>query len=183
MAKAEHIEVIARGVWIADNHLLVCRNVARGYRFLPGGHVEPGESAAAALAREMIEEADLPVAVGGLLAAVEAVFEQPRRKDPNQTKQHHELNLIFWMSLREADAQLSEGPLPGAIPGGLPGVVSREEKIAFDWVPLNSIIGPSASAELLPHGLAEHLAGALAPPPDDAGSSTPRGGHWGSIIS
>jgi ADP-ribose pyrophosphatase YjhB (NUDIX family) len=41
------IEVIARGVMFHEEHVLLCQNCKHGYYYLPGGHVEPGEAAAA----------------------------------------------------------------------------------------------------------------------------------------
>src|SRR5262249_44925533 len=41
-----HIEVIARGVIRRGRFVLACRNVKKGYVYLPGGHVEFGETAA-----------------------------------------------------------------------------------------------------------------------------------------
>ena len=53
--------------------LLVLRGTdpGRGLWSIPGGRVEPGESHAAALAREMREETGLDVVVGELLGVVE----------------------------------------------------------------------------------------------------------------
>ena len=50
------IEIIARGALICSRRLLLCRNRKHGHVFLPGGHVEFGEPARAALEREMREE-------------------------------------------------------------------------------------------------------------------------------
>ena len=49
---APAIEIIVRGVCLSRGHLLVCRNVSRGNVYLPGGHVEWGESSPSALRRE-----------------------------------------------------------------------------------------------------------------------------------
>ncbi len=55
------IEVIARGLCIRDGKVLLCRHIKQAYNYLPGGHVEFGESATDALAREMMEEAGVAV--------------------------------------------------------------------------------------------------------------------------
>ncbi len=67
--------------------VLLCRNVKHGYYYLPGGHVEFGESAAEALVREIEEETGLRASVGSMVLASEHVFEAKRR--------HHEVNLVF----------------------------------------------------------------------------------------
>jgi 8-oxo-dGTP diphosphatase len=46
------------------------REPSRGLWSLPGGRVEPGESEAAAVAREVLEETGLPVRVGPLVGRV-----------------------------------------------------------------------------------------------------------------
>lgn len=131
-----HIEVIARGLLASHGHTLICFNrplaelpslprpgrplPPRCYGYLPGGHVEPGESAAAALAREFIEEANLPVRVGPLLAVYENQF-------PAEEPAHHEVLLVFHVEHRATRrAAASSGP---------PEVRSVEPDICFHWVP------------------------------------------------
>lgn len=111
------IEVIARGVWIRDGAVLFCRSVAKGYFYLPGGHVEHGEPAASALAREMVEETGLAVQVGPLLLVSEHVFRQ-------DGKERHEINLAFAMSAAFHVEQIT----------------SREPDIAFDWIDLAAVV-------------------------------------------
>lgn len=91
MAHKPHIESIVRGLALRSGHILFCRDRAGGYCYLPGGHIEPGESAAAALRRELLEETATTVRVGGLLMLQEHAFRAKR--------EHHELNLVFAMRL------------------------------------------------------------------------------------
>ncbi len=79
----------------------------------PGGRVEPGESAAEAVVREMREELGEPVSCGGLLGVVENFFSYRGRP-------HHEIGLYFPVSLRPGSRLLSgPGPFIGA-EGGVP---------------------------------------------------------------
>jgi 8-oxo-dGTP diphosphatase len=123
MGKSERpIEVIARGALLRDGHVLLCRSVEHGYSYLPGGHVEFGEAAAAAVERELEEEAGLKVRAGRLALVTEAAF-STRKKD------HHEVNLVFHVE--------PMAPLKGGNPP--PPIRSREPEIAFDWVELAAI--------------------------------------------
>jgi ADP-ribose pyrophosphatase YjhB (NUDIX family) len=110
------IEVIARGLILDGGRVLLCRNVKHGYYYLPGGHVEFGEAAAAAVARELQEECGLQVRVGECGLVTEGVFETKR-------KQHHEVNIVFHVE-----------PI-----GSLDGVKSLEAEIAFDLVELAAL--------------------------------------------
>lgn len=114
------IEILARGLLFHGERVLLCRNVKHGYRYLPGGHVEPGEAAATALAREFMEESGVRVRVGELVCVTEGGFVQ-------KGKPRHEVNLVF----------LVEHPR-GSPPTEFP---SLEPDIAFDWVALSDIPG------------------------------------------
>lgn len=116
---AKHIEVIARGVLFHHGLLLLCRETVHDYHYLPGGHVEFGESAARALEREFTEESGLTVTAGPLLMANEGTFKQDGKK-------HHEINLVFHVEH------------PGD-PADLDNVASLEDIIAFEWVDLAAI--------------------------------------------
>lgn len=53
------IDILVRGLIIHNGKILVCKKKNKRYYFLPGGHVEFGESAIKALKRELKEELDL----------------------------------------------------------------------------------------------------------------------------
>lgn len=113
-----HIEFISRGVWIHRGAVLLCRNLAGGYLYLPGGHVEPGESAAGALRREFLEETGLDPAVGEPILVMEHAFH-------DGTRNRHEWLIVFHVE------HLGETPPP---------VESLEPKIAFEWADLASVV-------------------------------------------
>lgn len=50
------IETIARGVCVRDGRLLLCRAKGGKSTYLPGGHIEFGETGRDALVREVKEE-------------------------------------------------------------------------------------------------------------------------------
>lgn len=127
----ERIELIARGVLARDGRLLVCRNVKNKHAFLPGGHVEYGESSAEALAREMREEAGIEVTVGEFLGVFESSFVQARGDKP--PKHHHELNVLFQMTVDESTV-----------------IRSLESKIEFIWLKQGD---PNDISRLLPAGI------------------------------
>lgn len=69
----EIIEVAAGVVRRADGRVLICRRTGRleGLWEFPGGKLEPGETPAQCLQRELMEELELRVHAGEALAEVE----------------------------------------------------------------------------------------------------------------
>lgn len=116
MEQPGQVEVIARGIWVDRGRVLVCRSLGHGYCYLPGGHVEPGETAAAALCREMHEETGLDIRPTGPAACFELLFEQGGRAK-------HELTLVFHVEHAAPER-----------------VDSRESHITFEWIDLAAIV-------------------------------------------
>lgn len=115
----DRIEVIARGVCVAGGKVLLCRPKAGGYTYLPGGHVEFGETSREALVREMAEETGLVAKAGELLGVVESQFDQGGRR-------HCEVSLVYRMEVEPAPDP--ERP-----------VEAREDWIVFEWCPIDRI--------------------------------------------
>lgn len=116
------VEIIARGVAVADGEILLCRAKGGSTSYLPGGHVEFGETGRQALEREVREELRAEVKVGKFLGVVENSFLQHGKK-------HAEVNLVYEMEFA--------GPKPRE---------SAEDWIEFEWRGLDSL----KSARLLP---------------------------------
>lgn len=102
------IEFIARGLAVRGGRVLLCKNVKHGYYFLPGGHVEFGETAQAAIIREMKEEAGVIAKCEEVALVAEHIFERVKRPC-------HEVNVVFHVELPDE------------------AIDSREPKIAFEW--------------------------------------------------
>ena len=133
------IETIARGVCISDGRLLLCKAKGGRTSYLPGGHIEFGETGREALVREMKEETGLAVSTGRFLGVVENSFMQ-------HGKPHAEINLVYEMALAQPDAEVS----------------AKEDWIDFLWCPL----GELRAAALLPdafNALAENPSATFAP--------------------
>lgn len=120
MPKEPKIEVIARGLFIHENKVLLCTNRKHGYHYLPGGHVEFAEQARDALKRELIEECSLESEIGPLLLTSEHAFKTKK-------KTHHEINLVFHVEHIGA---------PGRVQTE---IVSNEKSIGFEWCDLAAI--------------------------------------------
>lgn len=123
----KHIETIARGVCVRNGKVLLCYPRDRSYSYLPGGHIEFGETGREALVREMKEETGLDATAGDLLGVVESSFVQKGEK-------HCEINLIYAMEVKVKGE------------GEQRNVSSCEDWICFDWVDCDKI----DSVNLLP---------------------------------
>lgn len=113
------IETIARGVCIVGGKLLLCRAKGGATTYLPGGHIEFGETGRQALVREMKEETGLDADAGAFRGAVENAFQQ-------HGKPHAEINLVYELRLA------GDGETP-------PPVTVKEDWIEFEWRDLNDL--------------------------------------------
>ncbi len=104
-------EVLARGVCIWNGKLLLCRPRGKARSYLPGGHIEPGEGARAALVREIREELGLAGEAGAYLGTVEHHFGEGETAV-------YEFSFLFRLTLCAEDPE---------------AVVSRESAIDFFW--------------------------------------------------
>jgi 8-oxo-dGTP diphosphatase len=119
MSKGDkQIEVLARGLFVKDGRLLVCRTGKNPLTYLPGGHVEFGEAARESLKREVLEELGCRASVGRFLGTVEHRFTQ-------KGEAHHEINLVFGMTVYGLESGKS--------------VRSAEEHLGFSWLPVPKV--------------------------------------------
>ena len=110
----ENIVKIARGIIVNDEKILLCHNLTGGHYFLPGGHVEVGETPEETLKREMVEETGLEVTKIKFLLDFPNIF----LKNGANIK---EVATIFLAKIASKE------------------VVSKEDWIAFEWVPVESL--------------------------------------------
>lgn len=108
------IEYLARALIERDGRILVCRDLEHGHAYLPGGHVEFGESAGEAALRELDEECGLSGEIRAPLLSWEMRFGQGGRRK-------HELCVVFHVE-RLGDEEWPEN------------VRSREAHLAFEWI-------------------------------------------------
>jgi 8-oxo-dGTP pyrophosphatase MutT (NUDIX family) len=133
MKQEAQVEVIARGVCIMQNQILLCFGRKSGIAYLPGGHIDFGETAREALVRENREELGKDSQAGRFLGCCEHRFVQ--NGSPKA-----EINLVFEMTV--------EGIAPD-----LP-LAAEEDWIGFMWCPFDQLSSvrfePAALAACLP---------------------------------
>ena len=108
------IEIIARGVCVVDGNILLCRAKGGKTTYLPGGHIEFGETGRQALVREIKEELGLDSSTGAFLGVVENSFLQ-------HGAPHSEINLVYELSLAQGE------------------IHAQEDWIEFEWRPLSDL--------------------------------------------
>jgi 8-oxo-dGTP diphosphatase len=118
MTNLNTIEVITRGVCVMDGQLLLCFGRKSGIAYLPGGHIDFGETGRQALVREIQEELGRASQAGRFLGCCEHSFVQ-------NGEEKSEINLVFELTV---DGISPDKPLAAA-----------EEWIGFKWHPLDQL--------------------------------------------
>jgi 8-oxo-dGTP diphosphatase len=125
--------------------ILLCRNRKAGNVYLPGGHIDFGETGAEALVREIREEMGCRARVSGFLGCAEHFFMQ-------EGEPHAEINLVYAMRVS------------GITPDQTPPCC--EAWIQFFWHPpsrlATSHLEPATLRRQLPRWIAAAPAGNLA---------------------
>ncbi len=123
MDNKNNIHVLSRAVIIDQEHILLCKtlDLPQSFYFLPGGHIEHGESAEEAVLRELIEETGAKCRIKRFLSCLEHSFEPGH----SSICHNHEYNFIF-------EAESSPLKAHNIIP-------QMEDHIKLVWIPLSEI--------------------------------------------
>ena len=114
--RAANWVVVVAGFAVREGRILLAQRPAgkhlAGYWEFPGGKVEAGETPAAALARELREELDVPCTVGVLLDAVTHTYERfdllmlLYHVDMHGDPRAHEAAAVAWYTPGEMESLL-----------------------------------------------------------------------------
>lgn len=123
MTSKNNIHVLSRAVIIDAGYILLCKtlDLTNNFYFLPGGHIEHGESAENALLREIKEETGAEGIIKRLLGCLEHSFEPGH----NSICHNHEYNFVFEV---ESETLKLGKPMP-----------RHEDHIALIWVDFKKI--------------------------------------------
>lgn len=140
MTHRNNIHVLSRAIIIDQGHILLCKalNLPRQLLCLPGGHIEHGESAEAAVLRELVEESGSECTIKRFLGCLEYSF------DNSNICHNHEYNFIFEVA---SDSLNLHTPIP-----------RLEDHVELMWKPLSALndldFQPEPLKTLIPKWLA-----------------------------
>jgi 8-oxo-dGTP diphosphatase len=103
---------LVRGIILEKGKVLLAHQKGAANTFLPGGHIEVGEKAVWALAREIEEELGKKAIIKQFIGAVECSWIE-------NDQSNHEISLLFEVQIPDFDS--SESP------------VSQESHLEFFW--------------------------------------------------
>ena len=124
-------ELIVRLVIKRNDKVLLCKNLKNGHYFLPGGHVEFGDSLEETVYKEMSEELGLNKEDIHKISFINYLEAQYGEGEDS----HCELNMIFSADLSDVE------------------IKSQEDHIDFEWF----IISEIENVNLLPTKVKEYI--------------------------
>jgi ADP-ribose pyrophosphatase YjhB (NUDIX family) len=137
MKEQKNIEIELRAVIVFNNKLLVCvQNEQPPVHFLPGGHLEFGETIEDGLRREIKEEMGAEINSIKFLKAFENFY------NSNNTD-HHEINLVHVVSLNIKSTE---------------EIKALEDHISFAWVEIEKIKNVKMLPPVIHRYLVEYFA-------------------------
>jgi len=154
----------ARAIVMQQDHvlLLAASDPGRPWFFLPGGHVDHGETLAEACVREVLEETGVNIVIERPLYLREFIAEKHQRRSQHMPSKHHVAALVFLASPDPSHHDLALPPNKiGAFPGDADGSGAVH---SMRWVARKDI----AQIEIMPPHVARALSGDF-PPPASAG--------------
>ncbi|PIQ74885.1 MAG: ADP-ribose pyrophosphatase [Candidatus Portnoybacteria bacterium CG_4_8_14_3_um_filter_40_10] len=127
-----NIEIITRAVILDKDKILLCKKKSADYYFLPGGHIEFGETAQQALERELKEELNIETDKIDYIGTIENMFSENGNR-------HHEINLVFAVKPQNHSS------------------ISNEDHIDFFWTGINKLAGESVEPIALKQAILQWL--------------------------
>ncbi len=143
MTNQNNIHVLSRAVIIDQAHILLCKtlDLQVNFYFLPGGHVEHGESVESALLRELAEETGASCTISQFLGCLEYSF------TPGHSSicHNHEYNFVFeaFSNALKLDKKLAQ----------------LEKNLSLLWLPLSQLSKIDFRAEPLKELIPQWLNG------------------------
>jgi ADP-ribose pyrophosphatase YjhB (NUDIX family) len=123
MNNQDKIHVLSRAAIIHDDKILLCKtlDLEISFYFLPGGHIEHGESAENSLLRELKEETGIDCKIKKFLGCLDSSFEPGH----SSICHNHEYNFVF-----EAESEHLTSDRKKICP---------EKHIELIWMPISSL--------------------------------------------
>lgn len=143
MNDQDKIHILSRAVIIDKNNILLCKTVDldKNFYFLPGGHIEHGESVENSLLRELQEETGFECHIKKYLGCLEYSFEP----DHSNICHNHEYSFIF-----EVDSVHLKSDRK---------VLCPEKQIELLWLPISDLSEIDFRAQPLKKLLDQWLSG------------------------
>lgn len=108
-------ERIVRAIIENEGYILLCKHLKKSHFFLPGGHIEEGESPEQALARELFEEIGRSVEIKTFITEVTNSFWEGG-------EEREEVFYVYKVLLDSYDK-----------------IKSKEDHIAYEWIPIEGL--------------------------------------------